>query len=152
MVMNSGSAAHARLRTGIRVVQWYLALQTYHRHQVPTPDMHAWDQFRGRDGKPIYPQRNLLIGPISAFHGAGSNQTGRLNGKMIVLESLMDIDALPWQANWYRTKVKQALGSSFNDNYRLYFIDHASILRQPGWQSKPARSATRARCSKRSVI
>jgi hypothetical protein len=104
---------------------WYLALQTYHRHQVPTPDMYAWDQFRGRDGKPIYPQRSVLIGPIGAANGAGSNMTGRYNGKMIVLESLMDIDALPWQADWYRTKAQKAMGRRFNENYRLYFIDHA---------------------------
>jgi hypothetical protein len=104
---------------------WYLALQTYHRHQIPTPDMYGWNQFRGRDGKPTYPQRNVLIGPIGAFNGAGSNQTGRFNGKMIVLQTLMDIDALPWQADWYRTKAQQALGRRFDDSFRLYFIDHA---------------------------
>jgi hypothetical protein len=38
---------------------------------------------------------------------------------------LMDIDALPWQADWYRSKVKQALGASFEDSFALWFIDHA---------------------------
>jgi len=44
---------------------------------------------------------------------------------MIAVEALIDIDALPWQADWYRTKVRNALGSRFDDNFRLWFIDHA---------------------------
>jgi hypothetical protein len=103
----------------------YLALQTYHRHQVPTPDMYGWNQFRNARGEPIYPQRKVLIGPIGAMNGAGSLQSGRFTGKMIALESLMDIDALPWQADWYRTKVKEALGRRLDNEFRLYFIDHA---------------------------
>ena len=103
----------------------YLALQTYHRHQVPTRDMYGWNQFRNGKGEPIYPQRKVLIGPIGAMNGAGSLQDGRFKGKMIALESLMDIDALPWQADWYRTKVKEALGKRLDEEFRLYFIDHA---------------------------
>lgn len=103
----------------------YLALQTYHRHQLPSPDFYGWDQFRDADGDPIYPQRDILIGPVSAFNGAGSIPTGRFDGKMIVVQSLMDIDALPWQADWYRTKVQEASGDRFDDNFRLYYIDHA---------------------------
>jgi len=103
----------------------YLALQTYHRHQLPTPDMYGWNQFRTSKGEPIYPQRTVLIGPIGAMNGAGSIQSGRFKGKMIALESMMDIDALPWQADWYRTKVKEALGKRIDDEFRLYFIDHA---------------------------
>jgi len=103
----------------------YLALQTYHRHQLPTPDMYAWNQFRNAKGEPIYPQRKVLIGPIGAMNGAGSLQDGRFTGKMIALESLMDIDALPWQADWYRTKVKEAKGRNIDKEFRLYFIDHA---------------------------
>ena len=44
---------------------------------------------------------------------------------MIALESLMDIDALPWQADWYRTKVMGAKGRRLDQEFRLYFIDHA---------------------------
>jgi len=103
----------------------YLALQTYHRHQLPTSDMYGWNQFRNSKGEPIYPQRKVLIGPIGAMNGAGSVQSGRFKGKMIALESMMDIDALPWQADWYRTKVKEALGKRIDEEFRLYFIDHA---------------------------
>jgi hypothetical protein len=69
----------------------FLAAQYYHRYQVPTPDFYVWDQFRGLDGKPIYPQRPKFIGPM--ITGAGSLQSGRFQGKMIVVESLMDQDA-----------------------------------------------------------
>ena len=104
---------------------WALALQTYQRHQVPTPDMYGWNQFRGTDGKPRYPQRDLLIGPIAAGATAGSDLNGRINGKMLLLEALMDIDALAWQADWYRSKVQEKLGASCDDNFALWFIDHA---------------------------
>jgi hypothetical protein len=103
----------------------YLAIQTYHRHQVPTADYHTWDQFRGPDGKPLYPQRPVLLGPEFAERAAGSVENGRFTGKMILIESLMDEYAYPWGADWYRSKVKQARGSSLDDSFRLYFTDHA---------------------------
>jgi hypothetical protein len=101
----------------------FLAAQYYHRHQVPTPDFYVWDQFRGPDGKPLYPQRRMLLGPMVT--GTGTVQSGRFKGKMIVCESLMDQDAFPWQADWYRTKVKAALGDRLDDNFRLWFTEHA---------------------------
>lgn len=104
---------------------WYLALQTYHRHQVPTPDLYAWNQFRKTDGSPRYPQRSVRIGPIGAFNGAGSLPSGQFNGKMIVMQALADIDALPWQADWYRTKVREA---GLGDNFRLYYVEHSDHI------------------------
>ncbi|MFX0083302.1 MAG: PKD domain-containing protein [Candidatus Hodarchaeota archaeon] len=103
----------------------YLAAQTYHRHQVPSPEYKVWDQFRDADGKPVYPQRPEILGPRHAYQGAGSVQIGKFKGKMIVVNTLMDEAAYPWQADWYRLKVKEALGDKFDDNYRLWFIDHA---------------------------
>ncbi len=102
----------------------YLAAQTYHRHQVPTPDYCGWDQFRC-GGAPIYPQRPALIGPRYARDAGGSIQSGRFAGKMIVVEALMDEMACPWQADWYRSRVADALGERIDDHYRLWFIDHA---------------------------
>jgi len=96
----------------------YLAAQTYHRHQMPLPDYYAWDQFKVA-GKPIYPQRPLRQG------SGGTTYTGRFAGKMIVVEALMDEAAFPWHADAYRTIVQKALGPRFEDNYRLYFVDHA---------------------------
>jgi hypothetical protein len=37
----------------------------------------------------------------------------------------MDQDALPWQADWYRSKVKQALGDRIDDRFRLWYVEHA---------------------------
>jgi hypothetical protein len=100
----------------------YIALQTYHRHQVPTRDYCAWDQFRDEAGEPIYPQRPVLVGPRVAHSGAGSVQSGKIHGKMIVCASLMDESAFPWQADWYRQKVREAGQEA---DFRLWYSDHA---------------------------
>ena len=117
---------------------WVLALQTYQRHQVPTPDLYGWNQYRGGDRQPMYPQREILIGPIAAAGTAGSIPNGQISGKMLVLEALMDIDAMPWQADWYRSKVREALGPDFEDHFALWFIDHAQ-------HDNPLTAAARAR-------
>lgn len=125
------AADHAVLnliRPGDRVCidnAWPLALQTYQRHQVPTPDLYGWNQYRDENGEPIYPQREILVGPIAAAGTAGSSPNGEIGGKMLVLEALMDIDAMPWQADWYRSKVREALGTDFEDHFALWYIDHA---------------------------
>lgn len=103
----------------------FLAAQTYHRHQVPSPDFQVWDQFRNPDGSPTYPQRPLLLGPLFAAGAAGTVQTGRFTGKMIVVESLLDREALPWQADWYRSKVQEHLGEATDDHFRVWFTDNA---------------------------
>lgn len=121
-------SAISSIRAGDQVCidnSWALALQTYHRHQLPTEDMYGWNQFRDSAGKPRYPQRELLIGPLSAAGTAGSVPNGAIHGKMLVVEVLMDIDALPWQADWYRSRVRQQLGDRFEDNFALWYIDHA---------------------------
>ncbi len=104
----------------------FLAAQTYHRHQVPDNDQFpVWDQFRHPDGSPIYPQRPLILGPLFAAGAAGTVQSGRFEGKMIVVESLLDREALPWQADWYRARVHEHLGDALDDNFRLWFTDNA---------------------------
>ena len=119
----------AQLRPGDSVKvdnSGYLAAQTYHRHQVPdTDDYPVWDQFRKPDGSPIYPQRPLILGPLFAAAAAGTVQTGRFEGKMIVVESLLDREALPWQADWYRARVQEHFGPATDDHFRLWFIDNA---------------------------
>ncbi len=118
---------------------WPLALETYQRHQVPTPDMYGWNQFRDADGRPIYPQRNVLVGLEATVNTVGSMPEGRISAKTLVIEVLMDIDALPWQADWYRTKVQQALGPRFEDQFALWFIDHAQ-------HDNPATTDAHAQC------
>jgi hypothetical protein len=103
----------------------FLAAQTYHRHQVPGRDFYVWDQFRGPDGKPIYPQRPMILGPLFAMGASGTVQKGKFKGKMIIIESLWDREAFPWQADWYRTKVSENLGDSTDDHLVLWYVDHS---------------------------
>jgi len=118
-----------------------LAVQTYHRHVVPPPDFYVWNQFRGPDGKPIYPQRPRTLGPMFTTAAAGAPHTGKWRGKMIVVETLMDEDALPWQADWYRNKVRANLGARIDDHYRLWYIDHA-LHGSAVPQSNPTRTVS----------
>jgi hypothetical protein len=103
----------------------FLAAQTYHRHQVPGPEFKVWDQFRGKDGKPIYPQRPMLLGPAFTRATAGSIPEGNFEGKMILVESLWDREAHPWSADWYRARVQKHFGAATDDHFRLWYTDHA---------------------------
>ena len=103
----------------------YLAAQTYHRHQMQGPEFPVWEQFKGPDGKPLYPQRPHGISESVDRVGDEATQSGHFHGKMIVVHALMDEAAYPWQADWYRSRVKAAQGPRFDDKYRLYFVDHA---------------------------
>jgi len=103
----------------------FLAVQTYHRHQVPGKEYRVWDQFRDAQGQPIYPQRSMLLGPMFTMGAAGIVPTGKFKGKMILLGSLWDHEAYPWQCDWYRERVTENLGSSTDDNFRLWYSDHA---------------------------
>lgn len=103
----------------------FLAAQTYHRHQVPSPEYPVWDQFRDSDGAPLAPQRPFQLAPMFAIGAAGSLPTGQISGKMIVVACLLDREAFPWQADWYRTKVTEHLGDATADNFRLWYVDNA---------------------------
>ena len=104
----------------------FLAVQTYHRHQVPGKEYYVWDQFRDTAGKPIYPQRPMLLGPIFTRGASGVLPKGKFNGKMILVESLWDSEAFPWQADWYRNKLKENMGANLDNNFRLWFNDHTN--------------------------
>lgn len=103
----------------------FLAAQTYHRHQVPGPEYEVWDQFRDSHGDPLHPQRPVLLGPLFTQGAAGTLPTGNITGKMIVVACLLDREAFPWQADWYRSRVDEHLGASSDDRFRLWFIDNA---------------------------
>lgn len=118
----------AQIKTGDEVFvdnSNFLAVQTYHRHQVPGKEYKVWDQFRDDEGKPIYPQRPMLLGPIFTKAAAGVLPTGIFKGKMILLCSLWDREAFPWQGDFYREKVKANLGNQTDENFRIWYTDHA---------------------------
>jgi hypothetical protein len=119
----------------------YLAAQTYQRHQVPTRDFYVFDQYRKPDGTPIYPQRPQILGPKYSVQGAGSVQDGTFHGKMIVVASLQDEMAYPWQADWYRHKVESVLGPQTDQNFRLWYTQnalHGGPVTRPGQDDNPA--------------
>jgi hypothetical protein len=103
----------------------FLAAQTYHRHQVPSRDYPVWDQFRDPDGTPAYPQRPRLLGPLFSAAAAGHTPAGKFAGKMIVVECLLDREAFPWQADWYRARVAEHLGDGISEQFRLWYVDNA---------------------------
>jgi hypothetical protein len=105
---------------------WALAMETYHRHQVPDPSegLYAWDQYRDAAGEPIYPQRERLIGPAIARRFSGLPISGAIDGKMLMLQGLADISLHPWQADWYRSRVAQSLGSDPRQAFALRFIEN----------------------------
>ncbi|PVH76578.1 hypothetical protein DL98DRAFT_640825 [Cadophora sp. DSE1049] len=106
--------------------KWNIALHTFYRHQVPKHSgFYGFDQFRNARGQPIYPQRKVEIAPsISKKTSGGGTHTGLIKSKMIVVDGLLDIDAFPWHADWYKSQVQQSLSNRFGDNYRLWFIDN----------------------------
>ncbi|MEE3437751.1 MAG: hypothetical protein VZR05_06330 [Lachnospiraceae bacterium] len=98
----------------------YIAIQSYYRHQVPEDlSFHAWDQFRDENGKPALPQRKSVLGYF--FTGTGTVQDGNIQGKTIVVQSLMDESTCPWCADWYRKKVAETKGGE--QDFRVYYMD-----------------------------
>lgn len=104
----------------------WLAVETYYRHQVPTKDYYVWNQFRGYNDQPIYPQRPMLLGPMFTRGAAGCLPTGKIHGKMILCCSVWDREAFAWQGDWYRNHVKDYLGNATDDNFRLWYTDRAT--------------------------
>lgn len=119
----------------------FLAAQTYHRHQVPGPEYAVWDQFRDSDGKPLPPQRPMLLGPLFAQGAAGTVTTGRISGKMITVSALLDREAFPWQADWLRQRVEEHLGDAAEDHFRIWYVENA-LHGDGGTQEFPDRSVS----------
>jgi hypothetical protein len=102
----------------------WIALQFYPRHQVPSPDQYGWAQYLDAGGVPLYAQRPVLAGEIisGVFGGV---PTGDFKGKMIMLSSVLDVEAFAWSGDWYRLQALETHGSSLDSNYRLWFTDNA---------------------------
>jgi hypothetical protein len=121
-------AALAKIKPGdeVRVDNSnFLAAQTYHRHQVPDASYTNYDQFRGADGKPLYPQRRMLLGPLFTAGAAGTVPSGKFNGRLILVQSGLDREAVPNQADWYQRKFNEIYGNEAGNKYRLWFTQNA---------------------------
>lgn len=119
---DTGIAAGATVRLDN---SWVIALQYYQRHQIPGHQMYGWDQYLDANGAPRYPQRSVLVGPVLNASSAGSAASGKFHGKMIMVESAMDVMAYPWSADWYRRQAQAAQGASLADNYRVWYMDNS---------------------------
>lgn len=110
--------------------RWFIALSSYHRHQVPRgPNYDAWNQFRSPDGTPIYPQRARETGPLITCNvTGGATHTGKVNGKVIMVNSLIDSDAFTWHGDWYGQRMKDALGETYDNNVRHWYNDSSDHL------------------------
>lgn len=102
----------------------WVALEYYQRHQVPSPDQYGWNQYRDDSGEPIHPQRSSLVGHVisQVFGGVA---TGRFQGKMIMLASVLDVQAYAWSADWYRAQAQAASADPLDGRFRLWFMDNA---------------------------
>ncbi|KAL2825850.1 hypothetical protein BDW59DRAFT_179822 [Aspergillus cavernicola] len=122
----------ANLAEGVQLLadnRWYLAVHTWHRHQVPALEAgyYGYDYLRTDNGQPTYPQYDTLLAPsISRAASGGGTHTGNITGKVIIMDNLGDFDAFPWHADWYKSQVQSALGDRFKDSYRLYYNQHAN--------------------------
>jgi hypothetical protein len=115
--------------------RWYLAVHTYHRHQLPPAEdgYYGYDYLRDTKGKPLYPQRDIFIAPTNSIGASGGGtHTGKIKAKLMVMDNQLDTGAFPWQADWYKRQVRAALGDRrFNDNYRLYYNERADHFMGP---------------------
>ena len=107
----------------------YIAMSMLQRHQVPDDTYHVYDQYRGADGKPLYPQLPALVAPEVALNGSGTRLTGDFHGRMLAVCALLDESAFPWHGIWYREQAEKRLaerndGTSLSDCFRLYYNDH----------------------------
>ncbi|KAL6922454.1 hypothetical protein FSST1_006480 [Fusarium sambucinum] len=110
--------------------RWYLAMHTFHRHQLPPQEsgFYGHNYLRNEEGQPLFPQRQTLVGPlISQSSAGGATHTGNITMKLIVMNNLLDFDAFSWHADWYKTQVEKAKGG-LKDHYRLYYSDNADHI------------------------
>lgn len=115
----------------------YLAMQNFHRHQVPDASYRVYDQFRDEAGNPIPAQLPFLLSPLIARGGGGSVPTGDFYGKMIAVCSLLDEGAYPWHGDWYRKQVQENPRIDEAESFRLYFNDNCIHDDRAGYLDDP---------------
>ncbi len=111
-----------------------IAMQFFHRHQIPDKSYEVYDQFRDEEGRPIPAQLPMLIAKSIATSGAGLLIDGDIHGKVIGLCSLLDESAYPWHGDWYRKAVARH-GKS--ESFRLYYHDNSIHDDRAGYLDDP---------------
>ncbi|KAK2471228.1 hypothetical protein H9L39_17459 [Fusarium oxysporum f. sp. albedinis] len=142
--VDADAAVTAQLQEGSKIRvdnKKFLAMHGVHRHQLPTREgFYGYDYLRDASGTPLYPQRSNLIAPkMSKSTSGGATHSGKFNGKMIVMDNLMDYDAFGWHADWYKNTVLAANGDKANDKFRLNFSENADHYMGEVLTSKSAR-------------
>lgn len=115
----------------------YLAMQNFHRHQVPDASYQVYDQFRDAQGNPVWAQLPFLLSPLIAQGGGGSVPTGDFRGKMIAVCSLLDESACPWHGDWYRARVRENPQIDEEKSFRLYYNDNCIHDDRAGYLDDP---------------
>ncbi|HUM83106.1 MAG TPA: hypothetical protein PLN48_04940 [Lachnospiraceae bacterium] len=115
----------------------YLAMQTFERHQVPDESYTVYDQFRDKDGRPLYPQLPFLLAPGIAMSAGGSVPCGKINGKVIAVCSILDESALAWHGDWYRKAVRREKDGGEDSCFRLYYNDNCIHDDRAGYLDDP---------------
>jgi len=75
----------------------FLAAQTYHRHQMPGPDFHVWDQFRGPMASRSIRNAPMLLGPLFAANASGFGPE-QVSIRIILIGTLVGTDPLAFAA------------------------------------------------------
>ena len=103
----------------------YIAISEYHRHQVPDDkSFYCFDQYRDEEGNPNIPQRPFVISYDFTKGGCGSVQSGKVQGKVFIMNSLLDGN-FPWQADWYKKLIEKENGDRAKNLVRIYYNDNA---------------------------
>jgi hypothetical protein len=95
----------------------FLAAHTHHCQKLPQPCLSMAGPISRAHGKPLYPQRPLLLGPLFTKVACGAVNTIKFHGKMTIAASLIEIDAPPRQPGWYRNQATENLRKRLDDNF-----------------------------------
>ncbi|KAF5643453.1 uncharacterized protein FTJAE_3253 [Fusarium tjaetaba] len=141
---NNDLAVLSFLQKGTRVHisnRMFLAMHALHRYSVPKRSgFYGYAYLRDFNGAPIYPQRSVLVAEqIARSASGGATFSGKFNGKMIVMDNLMDVDAFPWHADWYKNRVKEVYEDDIDDKLRLHYTENADHQIGPVIGSKSFR-------------
>jgi hypothetical protein len=106
--------------------RFFLAQVYYPRYSILDNGNPAYNQYKDKNGKPKYPQREVQIAPFSSYGAMGGmRETGSIKTKVMVMENLADANSFPYVAGFYQQQVEKALGKRKADEmFRVYYQEH----------------------------